>query len=282
MMGKDRYDNIEIPNQLEEVIKQSQKRAAAHKSSLRMKRYTSMIAACIAFLIAVNIPSVAVALSKLPIVGSIVQVFQFGEGGERTDGIRVETEAVENKLNIHFGQEGESVATVPAYTVDHRDAPNRLIFTFNGIRNFNYDKMEKDLLALPLVKDVYQNIILDDSAMRFVVELKEGAKHSVTEFKDPGYIELKLTSDGQAVTPREVFYIRSEEMEQGESLAILEEIYLEDDLSFIKTANGKFIGVIGGYNTIEEAESKFKEISERESYTGELHVDSWMSNERPD
>ena len=99
--------------------------------------------------------------------------------------------------------------------MDYRDAPNRLIFTFNGVRNFDYETLKKDMLALPLVKDVYENVILDDSAMRFVVELKDGVKHTVSEYKDPGYIELKLTSTGEPVTPREVFYIRSEAMPQG-------------------------------------------------------------------
>ncbi|AYB46572.1 DUF4179 domain-containing protein [Paenibacillus lautus] len=282
MTGKERYEHIEIPAQLTGVIEAAQKKAAIHKRSKRMMRYSSVVAVAVALLFVVNIPTVANALSKVPVVGSIVQVLQFGDGGERTDGVTVGTEASEDVFKIHFDQEGESVSSVPAYTVDHRDAPNRLIFTFNGVRNFDYDAIKKDMLALPLVKDVYENVILDDSAMRFVVELKDGVKHTVSEYKDPGYIELKLTSTGEPTTPREVFYIRSEAMPQGESLAILEEIYLEDDVTFIKAAGGDFIAVIGGFDTREAAEQKLSEISSRETYGDDLRIDSWMSNERPD
>ncbi|MEK4976299.1 hypothetical protein [Bacillus sp. FSL K6-6540] len=282
MTGKERYEHIEIPAQLTGVIDAAQKKAATRKRSKRMMRYSSVVAAAAALLFVVNIPTVANALSKVPVVGSIVQVLQFGGGGERTDGVTVGTEASEDVIKIHFDQEGESVSSVPAYTVDHRDAPNRLIFTFNGVRNFDYDTIKKDMLALPLVKDVYENVILDDSAMRFVVELKDGVKHSVSEYKDPGYLELRLTSTGEPVTPREVFYIRSETMPQGESLAILEEIYLEDDVAFIKAAGGDFIAVIGGFDTREAAEQKLGEISSRETYGDDLRIDSWMSNERPD
>ncbi|ACX62995.1 hypothetical protein MHI43_03535 [Paenibacillus sp. FSL H8-0457] len=282
MTGKERYEHIEIPAQLTGVIDAAQKKAAIRKRSKRMMRYSSVVAAAAALLFVVNIPTVANALSKVPVVGSIVQVLQFGGGGERTDGVTVGTEASEDVFKIHFDQEGESVSSVPAYTVDHRDAPNRLIFTFNGVRYFDYDTIKKDMLALPLVKDVYENVILDDSAMRFVVELKDGVKHSVSEYKDPGYLELRLTSTGEPVTPREVFYIRSETMPQGESLAILEEIYLEDDVTFIKAAGGDFIAVIGGFDTREAAEQKLGEISSRETYGDDLRIDSWMSNERPD
>ncbi|MFH0070814.1 hypothetical protein, partial [Peribacillus sp. NPDC056705] len=276
------YEQIDIPTRLASVIDAAQRKAAVRKRIRRVLRYSSVIAAGIAFLFVVNIPSVANALSKVPVVGSIVQVLQFGGGGERTDGVTVGTEAVEDVFKIHFAQAGESVSSVPAYTIDHREAPNRLIFTFNGVRNFDYDTLKQQLLDLPLVKDVYENVILDDSAMRFVIELKDGVKHAVSEFREPGYLELKLTSTGEAITPREVFYIRSEAMPQGEALAILEEIYLEDDVTFIKTASDHFIAIIGGYESREEAEVKLREISARDSYSDDLHIDSWMSNERPD
>lgn len=282
MTGKERYEHIEIPIELTGIIDAAQKKAAARKRSMRLARYSSVVAAAIALLFVVNIPAVANALAKVPVVGSIVQILQFGSGGERTDGVTVGTEASEDVFRIHFDQEGDSIASVPAYTVDHREAPNRLIFTLNGVRTFDYETIKKDMLALPLVKDVYENVILDDSAMRFVVELKDGVEHTVSEYTDPGYLELRLTSTGEPVIPHEVFYIRSETMPQGESLAILEEIYIEDDVTFIKTASGSFIAVIGGFDTREAAEQKLGEIAARDSYGDDLRIDSWMSNERPD
>ncbi|MBY9079002.1 hypothetical protein KIH86_00010 [Paenibacillus sp. HN-1] len=281
MMGKDRYDNIKVPDELASVIHHAQKRAAARKHSLRVMRFASVLVACVVLLFVVNIPSVANAMTKIPVVGKIVQVLQFGEGGEITDGASVGTEAAENTLKIHFSSGNEPAANVPFYTVEQKSAPNRLIFTFNGTRQFDYDTIEKDLLTLPLVKDVYRNIILDDSAMRFVVELKDGVEHSISEYKDPGYLELKLTPTKESAPPHEVFSIRTEEMLPGEEMGMLEEQYPEEDISFIKTASGQFIAVIGEYDTAEEAKNKLNEISKHESYNGEFFVDSWMNNESP-
>ncbi|MFC9708622.1 DUF4179 domain-containing protein [Paenibacillus sp. NPDC056933] len=282
MTGKDRYKNIEIPAQLTDVIQHAQKKATARKSSFRIIRYTSVIAACIVFLFVVNIPSVTNAMAKIPVVGTIVQVLQFGIGGKITDGVSVNTEATENTLKIDFSRdEGASVTSVPSYKVEQKDAPNRLIFTLNGVRLVDFDKIEKDFLAQTLVKDVYRNIILDDSAIRFVVELKDGVEYSVTEFENPGYLEVTLTSNGESVEPQKVFSLRTDAMPLGEQMGHLEEAYPEEDISYLKTANGEFIAVIGAYDTAEEAQLKLKEISERESYTGDFYVDSWMSNESP-
>lgn len=282
MTGKDRYAQIEIPAQLGDILEAAQRKAAARRRTTRLKRYSSLAAAIIACLLVVNIPDVANALSKVPVVGSIVKVLQFGTGGERTDGAAVSTVTAEDTIRIVFDQEGDTAASVPSYIVEQREAPNRLIFTFNGVRSFDYDALEQDILASPLVSDVYRNIILDDSAMRFVVELKEGTRHTLTEYSNPGTLELKLTAEGKAPASKEVYYVRSEGMPPGESLAILEEIYLDDDVTFLKTASGDFAAVIGGFATREEAEQKLAAISAREDYAGNLRVDSWMSNGHPD
>ena len=211
MTGKERYEHIEIPAQLTGVIDAQKK--AARKRSIRLTRYSSVVAC--------RCPAIR---GQHPDGGQ--RLIQSSCGGHRSgSAVRGRRRAdrrryrghgsFRRRIKIQFDQEGKSVSSVPAYTVDHRDAPNRLIFTFNGVRNFDYETLKKDMLALPLVKDVYENVILDDSAMRFVVELKDGVKHTVSEYKDPGYIELKLTSTGEPVTPREVFYIRSEAMPQG-------------------------------------------------------------------
>ena len=283
MTGKDRYAQIEIPAQLGEVLEEAQRKAAArNRRTARWRWLGSSAAALIACLLVLNIPGVASALSQVPVVGSIVKVLQFGAGGERTDGAAVSTVTSENTIRIVFGQEGETAASAPSYTVDQREAPKRLIFTFNGVRSFDYDALEQDMMASPLVSDVYRNMILDDSAMRFVVELKEGTRHTLTEYSNPGTLELKLTTEGKTAPPEEVYYVRSEGMPQGESLAILEEIYIDDDVTFLKTSSGDFAAVIGGFATREEAEQKLAEIAARENYAGDLHVDSWMSNGHPE
>ncbi|MCF7757241.1 hypothetical protein KQ941_22675 [Paenibacillus xylanexedens] len=282
MTGKDRYENIEIPAQLTDVIHHAQKRATARKNSSRMIHYASVIAACAAFLFVVNIPSVANAMSKIPVVGSIVQVLQFGDGGKVTDGVTVGSEATENTLKINFStDEQDQTNDAPHYNVVHKEAPNRILFTFSGARYMDIEKVKADFMTQPLVKDVYGSMILDDSSVGFVVVLKEGVQYAVTEFKNPGYLEVKLTSDGKPVTPRKVYSLRTESMPFGESMGIIKESYPDEDISFLKTSTGEFTAVIGEYLTAEEAEQKLKELAQQPDYHEEFYVDSWMSNENP-
>lgn len=282
MTGKERYDRIPIPDRLDDVLQDAQKRAATRTRRFSgVSRLAVVAAACLMLLLVVNVPAVSHAMANIPVVGKIVQVLQFGGGGERTDGVAVDTAVVEeNTLRIEFGSNGQASANVPSYTVEQKDAPNRLIFTFNGTREFDYDKVEQDLRGLSLVKDVYRNVILDDSAMRFVVELKNGVTHTITEFREPAGLELKLTQ-GTAEEPYVVYGLRSEEMPMGEGLAMLEELYGGEGVSFVKAGSGEFVAVIGEYRTREEAEKKLREVEEKAGVgvgESEFVVQSWMSD----
>jgi len=283
MTGKERYDNIEIPARLSEVIQQAQQRGRMEKRRRNVLRRSTLTAACAAaIMITVNVPNVAMALSDVPVIGSIVKVLQIGSGGQRTDGVSVTTTAEENTLNINFSLNGEQTSSAPAYTVDYKAAPDRLIFSFYGVRNLDYMKLQEDIKGLSNVKDVYNNVILDDSAFRFVVELKENINYSVSEYQQPGYIQLKLFGAKKPEQAHDVYYVRSQAMEQGESIAVLDEQYAGDDSSVIKTKQGKFIVAMGGFNTREEAEQHLQKLSAREDYFEPLHIDHWMSNASPE
>ncbi|SEN54196.1 hypothetical protein [Paenibacillus sp. OK076] len=282
MTGKERYEQINIPSGLSGVIQQARQRARNQKRrKMMIWRSSSLVAACAAVMITANVPGVAKALSDVPVIGSVVKILQVGGGGERTDGVSVTTTKESDTLNINFQIDGEQITSAPSYTVDHKEGPNRLIFTFNGVRHLDYDKLEKDIKALKNVKDVYQNIILDDSAIGFVVELKDDVDYSVSEYQQPGYFQLKLFSDGKTTQSHELFFVRSEDMEQGEALAMLAEQYSADDSSVVQTQNGKFTVVMGAFDNHADAEKHLKEFTDREDYSEPLHVDSWMSNENP-
>ncbi|WP_314590351.1 SPOR domain-containing protein [Paenibacillus terrigena] len=283
MTGKERYDNIEIPARLSEVIQQAQQRGRMEKRRRSVLRRSTITAACAAaIMITVNVPNVAMALSDVPVIGSIVKVLQIGSGGQRTDGVSVTTTAEENTLNINFSLNGEQTSSAPAYTVDYKAAPDRLIFSFYGVRNLDYMKLQEDIKGLSNVKDVYNNVILDDSAFRFVVELKENIDYSVSEYQQPGYIQLKLFGAKKPEQAHDVYYVRSQAMEQGESIAVLDEQYAADDSSVIKTKQGKFIVAMGGFKTREEAEQLLQKLSAREDYFEPMHIDHWMSNTSPE
>ncbi|RAW12867.1 hypothetical protein DC345_21520 [Paenibacillus taichungensis] len=283
MTGKERYEQINIPSGLSGVIQQARQRARNQKRrKMMIWRSSSLVAACAAVMITANVPGVAKALSDVPVIGSVVKILQVGGGGERTDGVSVTTTKESDTLNINFQIDGEQITSAPSYTVDHKEGPNRLIFTFNGVRHLDYDKLEQDIKALKNVKEVYQNIILDDSAIGFVVELKDDVDYSVSEYQQPGYIQLKLSSGGvKSTQAHELFFVRSEDMEQGEALAMLAEQYSADGSSVVQTQNGKFTVVMGAFDNRADAEKHLKEFTDREDYSEPLHVDSWMSNENP-
>ena len=176
MYGKEKYDEIVIPSNLSEVIQDARKRAHKQKRNKRVWRGSSLAAACAAVVIAVNVPTVAMALSDVPIIGSVVKIFQIGSGGQSTDGAVATTKQESDSLNIQFKVDGNQLASAPAYTVERLEGPDRLVFTFNGVRELDVAKMEKDIWALHYVKDVYRNMILDDSAVRFVIELQDNVE----------------------------------------------------------------------------------------------------------
>lgn len=282
MTGKERYDNIQIPGTLSGVMREAMRRGRTHRRKMRLLRGSSiLVAACAALMITVNVPGVAMALSDVPVVGSIVKVLQVGGGGERTDGVSVTTTVQENTLNIHFSIDGAETSSAPAYTVDRKEAPNRLIFTFNGVRNLDGEKLKQDIRALSNVKDVYNNVVLDDSSIRFVVELKDNVDYSVSEYQKPGFIQLKLFGAAARQKPHEVYYVRSQEMELGETLGMLDEQYAGDGSTVIKTKSGQYVVALGGFETKQEAEQLLGKLSAREDYGEPLQVDGWMSNENP-
>ncbi|OZB95030.1 AMIN domain-containing protein [Paenibacillus sp. XY044] len=282
MTGKEQFDNIEIPAGLSEIIQDARRRARTKRHGGNVRRGSIVTAAaCAAVLITANYPGAASAMSDVPVLGQIVKLLQIGGGGERTDGVSVTTRAHSDTLDIHFAAGGDQTSAAPAYTVQRQNGPDRLIFTFNGVRNLNPDQLEADIRTLAYVKDVYRDIILDDSAIRFVVELKDHTDYTATEFKQPGMIRLSLFPAENAPAPNKLYFIRSQEMKQGESLAILEEQYAAEGSSVVKTRSGSFAMVIGSFATQADADAVLEKLKARDDYTEPLTVDSWMGNEHP-
>lgn len=120
---KENYEEIEIPDELEFLVKKSLKQND-NKYSLKIKKWKiSGIAAVIVFGIfvtSINIsPTLAENLIDIPIIGSFVKVFMFTNYTVKEDGfdanIKVpnisglEDKELENKLNEQFIEEGQSL-----------------------------------------------------------------------------------------------------------------------------------------------------------------------------
>ena len=174
-VGKEYYDQIPIPEELDQIIWSSMKRATRERRSRHLRRWAVSAAAvcCIVFLGA-NITPVYAYASQLPIIGSVVRILHVGSGGERTDGVHAEAETEGETVELCFESSRGEVETAPAYTVSHLLAPNRIVLTLHGVRAIDYEAIRESLLATEAVRDVYRTMIGDDSACGFTIVLNSG------------------------------------------------------------------------------------------------------------
>ncbi len=143
------------------------------------------------FLTASNTPSVYAALAQIPVIGDAVRIFHIGSGGQRSDGLKADMEAEEEKLRLVFSQNpptggqaadvpagdtgaGEQAADAPAYHIEQFAAPERIAITVHGIRSCQPEKLIEEAEKCSYIKTAYREMLLDDSAVRIVLELQPG------------------------------------------------------------------------------------------------------------
>ncbi len=218
---KQKYNNIHIPQELSAVLDQAGMRKKRRDAGRRAAGSIMVIAL---ILITSNTPAVYAALSEVPVIGTVVKVFHLGDGGVRSDGMKMGAQAEEDRLHLVFGSAdaGNSQAEeVPAYTIEKLAAPDRLSVTVSGIRQFDLEALLQEAGQSEFIRTAYREIVLDDSAVRIILELEPDTGYEVTEYQNPGSLELRLFFQEQE--EREVWFVRSEKMDMSEQLAILAE-----------------------------------------------------------
>lgn len=260
------------------MISHAIRRGEKTKRNRFIQRGTTVLAACIAFFLLIQVPSVSATFMDIPIIGTIVKTFQIGEGGSYSDGISADLTSENTKLKLYFTHHGTSVNYSPSYKVEKKVAPYRIEILIEGVRHFRYDDL--DVNTLDGVKDLYKNITLSDSAFSFVLELKDNMDYEISEYKEPGYLELTLKPN--EIEPENIYFLKSKPMKQGEVLSLLQEKYDDEGASIVKTKEGEFVVVIGEYSNEEEANRKLEEIQQRKDYKDEFQLDRCYSNENPE
>lgn len=256
MTNKEKYDNIEVPTQLDDITKE----AIARASQVKKRRHfpvgaVSAVAACLAFFVLCNVPSVAASMEKVPVLGTIVQILRVGGGGVTTDGVESSVSAVNGSVRIDFTQDGVRENNAPHFEVVKESTPHRLIITLNGVREFSFANTAEEFKKLPFVRDVYKITYLDDSGFCFAVELNQDADYLVSEYKDPGYIELTLTAK-EKPQGKNVYIVRTAEMEMGEGIAALCETLGVEPSSITKTQSGKYCIASKPYDSEAQAKAE--------------------------
>ncbi len=278
-MNREQYENIEIPAEVSGILE---------KAVLRKRKANARIFAAIAMVSAVlltasNTPSVYAALAEIPVIGDAVRIFHIGSGGQRSDGLKADMEAEEEKLRLVFSQNppaGGQAADVPAYHIEQFAAPERIAITVHGIRGCQPEKLIEEAEKCSYIKTAYREMLLDDSAVRIVLELQPGTGFEVTEYREPASLELRLYASPKQ--DREVWFIRSRKMEMSEELALMPELFAQGNGVIAGTKDGRYIFCIGEFESEEQARQALAAMDEHAVSEYSFTADHCKSSERPD
>lgn len=294
-MDLKKYDDIKIPDNLNQYIDKGLEKGRTYLNENKSNYKPwgkavagALIATAIGMTTVSNIPVIAQELVDIPIVGKLVKVLDFtnstDKGGEITDGAEIIVDtAKENTIDIYFEAKDKNISSVPNYKVEYRRYPYGLVFQFNGVREFDFKGTEKLLNTLPFVSDFYRIITLDDSSYRFAVEFSQDVEVKVSEYKDPGMIQITVKEKEVSKEKPTGYFVRSKAMEQGEGFAHFEEsFFIVEGKSVQKTKDKKYIVQFGPYVSEEEAKDKIKEIEDKEIDTSNLYIEKRLEGERPE
>ncbi|WP_315115231.1 DUF4179 domain-containing protein [uncultured Clostridium sp.] len=289
------YEEIEIPNNLDEVVNNALKNGGDKMSKEKVNRKwikgAGIAAAVIViFTISVNtMPVFANSLINIPGVGQLVKVLQFndgkGAGGKITDGsdvnaIRIKSNKDSESIIINFAQDKGASSTAPSYEIDYKNNPYTMTFTISGARELNAEQYFEGLKESKYIYDVYKLMTLDDSMVRFTVVFNKPIKYEVKEYKDPAYLEVDLKED--TLKGETMYSVRTESQPFGEGIGITEEILFEENgKRMLKDLNGTFCIEVGLYNSKEEAEKRLEEVKGKYGSNLNFFIEERMGEEAP-
>ncbi|AFS77615.1 hypothetical protein Curi_c05400 [Gottschalkia acidurici 9a] len=293
------YSDIKIPDNLDETINRAiSKGENDMKKNTRNKKrivngLVSVAASIGIFTLGINVsPSFAHSLEDIPVLGTLVNILQFNngksQGGKVTDGIDVNFISLdqENKsdiITINFsGFDKESEQIAPHFNVDYKKAPYTMEFSISGARGFSAKEYFEELKKSKYIKDVYELITLDDSQQRFNIVFNQPVNFKVEEYKNPAYVQIKISENTEKVIEQKLYSIRTSSYEQGEEFASLEEVLFEiENLRVLKDNKGTYLYELGQYSSDEEAKTKLKDYQNILKDNGKLYIEERNLNQIP-
>jgi len=284
------YDDIEIPENIEDVIKKSVIKANTEGKKEKNKKIFKGgigIAAAIilAFTVSINtIPAFASTVANVPGLGKLVSILQFKDGaasgGRITDGANVDFISLKKENDkehviINFSK----IEAVPHFNVEYKEYPYSMTFIISGAREIAAEKYFDNLKESNLIKDVYKLITLDDSMVRFTVVFNKPVKYELKEYKNPAQAVLTLDEDREK-TNTTVYAVRTSSYQYGEEIGMAEEVLFDiEGKRILKDQKGTFCVEVGYYSTEEEANLKAKELGEK--YSMQFYVEKRETVELP-
>lgn len=295
-MLKREYENIEIPPELGSYVQTGIERAEREVVKNKMKKKTlrslsSIAAVFVAFVISINTMSgFADAMSKVPVIGSLVKVLTFtdnrSESGTITDGSDVNFMTLEKledgeNLVINFTQDEKPQELSNYIEVSYGEYPSTLDFSVYGARRFSALEDLKNLAESEFIGEAYPVIALDDSLVRFSLRFKKPVRYEIREYKDPAQLVISLTSS-QADDSSSVFSLRSASYPFGETLGILEEeFFTVESKRILKDEKGLYFLEFGYFDSKEEAQSKIDELMDEYPSLGDFTIEERSMTDLP-
>lgn len=285
--GKEKYDQIPIPeDELLDAIKKGIHKKHRLQKKKRLKSLTAAAASVIIILFTcANIPVFYTYAQEIPIVSMFVTAFHVGSGGKEMPDVDIEVTGDSGNVNIFFKHEHAAAENALSYSVTYFSSPVRMEIVFYGLKNADFHRIEEELMKIDAVADVYR-ITGKENDLAFSVVLEKGYNYEVMEFSNPGSLSINFFPDAyytedERHPDQTVYYIRSNPVPYGKKLESLVSQYCDEHPSQVKTREGKYIIVIGEFDTEKEAKEASDTLRDKYNTEYELYVGIGKVGEGP-
>ncbi|MEH6941105.1 hypothetical protein [Bacillus sp. JJ722] len=130
---------------------------------------------------------------------------------------------------------------------------------------------------------MYELITLDDSIQRLVVEFSEDIEVAVSEYEEPGKIQVAIKTRKEKPQKKEAYFFRTKSAMMNEELMFFyDETLIEHEQKEIqKDEKGKFVIQFGPFKTESQALQKLKELPNDIIKEKGIYVEKRKVGERP-
>ncbi|OWZ84436.1 DUF4179 domain-containing protein [Natranaerobius trueperi] len=292
---EDYYNSIDIPEEIDDYLMKGVEKGMHEKArkNHKIKKIGISVAASVMLLFTVSIntmPTFANAMHDIPVAGQLVRVLHFSEepqeGGKITDGSDVEFISLVEKddkehIVINFSQDLKEEEFASHYEIDHSEYPHTLDFKISGVREFSAEDEFEKMKDGNMIKDIYRQMTLDDSMVRFSITMDKPFSYQVTEYKEPGQLVVTL-EEKQESKEDAIYSIRSESYPHGEKIGIVEEqIFSLDNRRMLKDEDGEFLIEVDQFNSKEKAEEKKNSLTEEYPVVSDFVIEKRGTSDIP-
>ncbi|MFV0517369.1 MAG: DUF4179 domain-containing protein [Aminipila sp.] len=263
--------DLSIPLELDKAINEGIKkgRIKMEKNNAVRKRVMGVAAAAVIgvglFGVGVNVsPAFADSIKDVPVLGTLVEVFQMNK--ENVSGGKAEAHSKgEISLSREEGKERLIINFADSENANKYDAtylknPQSITITLPGstdvklLSDYKRSEGESDF-----IKSVYKLTTLDDSMLRYVVEIEDYSDVQISEYKNPGQIVVELTKN-ENYDFEEIYSVRSYSFDDGEEFAVVEENLGKETHRILKDEQESRFIEFAQFATKEKAQAFAKEV----------------------